>query len=137
MDKKVTYDFDTVVSRDGTHCEKYEARKRYFGDAEVEPFWVADMDLITPGFVADAMARKDLPEFGALISEVWRLNNELDPGSTNADVEGDATALYLARLLKPLGVRVTRLASGIPLGGELEFVDSATLSRALSERREF
>ena len=57
--------------------------------------------------------------------------------ATNADVEGDATALYLARLLKPLGVKVTRLASGIPLGGELEFVDSATLSRALSERREF
>lgn len=56
--------------------------------------------------------------------------------ATNADVEGDATALYLARLLGPSGVRLTRLASGIPLGGELEFVDQGTLGRALAERRE-
>jgi recombination protein RecR len=57
--------------------------------------------------------------------------------ATNADVEGDATALYVARLLKPAGVKLTRLASGIPLGGEIEYVDQATLSRALSQRREF
>jgi len=57
--------------------------------------------------------------------------------ATNSDVEGDATALYVARLLKPQGVRVTRLASGIPLGGELEYVDQATLGRALAQRREF
>jgi len=57
--------------------------------------------------------------------------------ATSADVEGDTTALYVARLLKPTGVRVTRLASGIPLGGELEYVDQATLSRALAERRDF
>ncbi len=57
--------------------------------------------------------------------------------ATNADVEGDATALYLARLLKPLGVKLTRLASGIPLGGELEYIDQATLGRALVNRREF
>lgn len=57
--------------------------------------------------------------------------------ATNADVEGDATALYLARLIKPLGVRVTRLAACIPLGGELEFIDHGTLGRALAERREF
>ncbi len=57
--------------------------------------------------------------------------------ATNADVEGDATALYLAKLIKPLGIRVTRLASGIPLGGELEYIDQATLGRALDERREF
>lgn len=57
--------------------------------------------------------------------------------ATNADVEGDATALYLAKMIRPLGVKVTRLASGIPLGGELEYIDRATLGRALSERREF
>ncbi|OGQ81499.1 MAG: recombination protein RecR [Deltaproteobacteria bacterium RIFOXYA12_FULL_58_15] len=56
--------------------------------------------------------------------------------ATNADVEGDATALYLTGLIKPLGIRVTRLASGIPLGGELEYIDHATLGRALAERRE-
>ena len=57
--------------------------------------------------------------------------------ATNANVEGDATALYLARLIKPLGIRVTRLASGIPLGGELEYLDQGTLGRAVAERREF
>ncbi len=56
--------------------------------------------------------------------------------ATNTDVEGDTTALYLAGQLRPLGVRVTRLASGVPMGGELEYLDQATVSRALSERRE-
>ena len=56
--------------------------------------------------------------------------------ATNANVEGDATALYLARLLKPMGLKVTRLASGIPVGGELEYLDPSTLVRALEERRE-
>ena len=57
--------------------------------------------------------------------------------ATNANVEGDSTALYVARLIKPLSIRVTRLASGIPLGGELEYLDQATLGRALQDRREF
>lgn len=56
--------------------------------------------------------------------------------ATNPTAEGDATALYLARLLKPLGVRVTRLAMGIPIGGELEYVDAGTLQHALEGRRE-
>lgn len=56
--------------------------------------------------------------------------------ATNPTVEGDSTALYLARLIKPLGIRVTRLAHGIPVGGELEYADSATLSSALAHRRE-
>lgn len=56
--------------------------------------------------------------------------------ATNPTVEGDATALYLARLLKPLGVKVTRLAHGMPVGGELDYADSATLLSALEYRRE-
>ena len=56
--------------------------------------------------------------------------------ATNPDTEGEATAMYLARLLKPFGVRVTRLAYGIPVGGHLEFADDATLVRALEGRRE-
>jgi recombination protein RecR len=56
--------------------------------------------------------------------------------ATNPTVEGDATALYLAHLLKPLGVRVSRIARGISVGAELEFTDSSTLSRALEDRRE-
>ncbi|MGH8011820.1 MAG: recombination mediator RecR [Candidatus Binataceae bacterium] len=56
--------------------------------------------------------------------------------ATNATVEGEATALYLARLLKPLGIKATRLARGLPAGGDLEYSDSATLSSALNGRRE-
>lgn len=56
--------------------------------------------------------------------------------ATNPDTEGEATALYLARLLKPFGVKVTRLAYGIPVGGHLEFADDATLMRAMEGRRE-
>mgnify|MGYP002802738079 FL=1 len=55
--------------------------------------------------------------------------------ATNPDVEGEATAMYIARLLKPLGINVTRLAHGIPIGSELEYTDDVTLSRALSERK--
>ncbi|MEE9235533.1 MAG: recombination mediator RecR [Candidatus Acidoferrales bacterium] len=56
--------------------------------------------------------------------------------ATNPTAEGDSTALYLAKLLKPLGVRVTRLAMGIPMGGELEYADTVTLQHALDGRRE-
>ena len=56
--------------------------------------------------------------------------------ATNPDTEGEATAMYIARLLKPFNVRVTRLAYGIPVGGHLEFADDATLMRALEGRRE-
>lgn len=56
--------------------------------------------------------------------------------ATNATVEGEATALYIARVLKPVGVKATRLARGLPAGGDLEYSDSATLQSALSGRRE-
>jgi len=56
--------------------------------------------------------------------------------ATNPNVEGEATAMYLSRLLKPLGVKVTRIAHGVPVGGDLEYVDSITLLRALQWRRE-
>ncbi len=56
--------------------------------------------------------------------------------ATNARVEGEATAIYLAKILKPLGVKVTRLAHGLPVGGDLEYVDEVTLAKALEGRRE-
>lgn len=56
--------------------------------------------------------------------------------ATNPDVEGEATAMYIARLLKPLGVKVTRIAQGISMGSELEYADEVTLSRALEARTE-
>lgn len=56
--------------------------------------------------------------------------------ATNPTVEGEATAMYISRLLKPLGIRVTRLAYGIPVGGDLEYADEVTLSRAIEGRQE-
>jgi len=56
---------------------------------------------------------------------------------TNPDLEGEATSLYLSKLIKPLGVRVTRIARGLPVGGDLEYADQVTLARALEGRRDF
>ncbi len=56
--------------------------------------------------------------------------------ATNPNVEGEATAMYISRLIKPLGIKVTRIANGVPVGGDLEYVDEVTLSRALEGRRE-
>ena len=56
--------------------------------------------------------------------------------ATNPDIEGEATAMYISRLLKPLGIRITRLAYGIPVGGDLEYADDVTLARALEGRSE-
>jgi len=57
--------------------------------------------------------------------------------ATNPNVEGEATAIYLARLLKPLGVKVTRIAMGVPVGSDLEYADEVTMTRAMEGRREF
>ncbi len=78
--------------------------------------------------VADLVERVEKAPPGARIEEVLI--------ATNPNVEGEATALYLARRLKPLGVRVTRLALGLPVGAALEFADDVTLSRSLAGRRE-
>jgi len=56
--------------------------------------------------------------------------------ATNPDTEGEATAMYISRLIKPLGIKVTRIAYGIPVGSNLEFTDDATIFKALEGRRE-
>ena len=56
--------------------------------------------------------------------------------ATNPDVEGEATAMYIARLLKPLGIKVTRFAQGIAMGSDIEFADEVTLGKALDDRKE-
>ncbi|MDT3698557.1 MAG: recombination mediator RecR [Thermincola sp.] len=56
--------------------------------------------------------------------------------ATNPNIEGEATAMYLARLIKPLGIKVTRIAHGLPVGGDLEYADEVTLSKAFEGRRE-
>ncbi len=75
-------------------------------------------------------------EIKSLVDRVAQGNIKEVIMATNPDTEGEATAMYLARLLKPFGVRVTRLAYGIPVGGHLEFADDATLMRALEGRRD-
>lgn len=74
------------------------------------------------------------------IRELLRRVSEQEPReiivATNPTVSGEATALYLSRLIKPLGVRVTRIAHGVPVGGSLEYIDEATLSKAIENRRE-
>ncbi len=57
--------------------------------------------------------------------------------STNPDVSGEATAAYIARLIKPMGLKVTRIAHGVPVGGDLEYTDEVTLTKALEGRREY
>lgn len=56
--------------------------------------------------------------------------------ATNPTVEGEATAMYIARLVKPMGIKVTRIAHGLPVGGDLEYADEVTISKALEGRRE-
>ena len=56
--------------------------------------------------------------------------------ATNPTVEGEATAMYIARLLKPAGLKVTRIAHGLPIGGDLEYADEVTLAKALENRKE-
>jgi recombination protein RecR len=76
----------------------------------------------------DLKVKNLLTRIGAGVSEVIL--------ATNPTVEGEATAIYLTRLLKPLGVRVTRIAMGVPVGSDLEYTDEVTMQKALEGRRE-
>ena len=75
-------------------------------------------------------------EIKPLLDRVAQGNIEEVIMATNPDTEGEATAMYISGLLKPLGIKVTRLAHGIPVGSELEYADEITLSRALLDRKE-
>lgn len=72
----------------------------------------------------------------SLLTRVQEENIQEVVVATNPDVEGEATAIYIANLLKPLGIRVSRIAQGVAMGSELEYTDAATLSKALLARRE-
>lgn len=74
--------------------------------------------------IAELLSRLNDPEIKEIIL------------ATNPNIEGETTASYLARLIKPLGIKVSRLASGLPVGGDLEFADEVTLGRAIEARRE-
>ena len=103
----------------------FERTREYNGLYHVLHGLISPMDGVGP----EALYIKELLErvSGGEVKEVIM--------ATNPTVEGEATAMYLARLIKPLGVTVTRLAYGIPVGGEVEYADEITLYRALEGRR--
>lgn len=101
-----------------------EKLREYKGVYHVLHGVISPMDGVGPN---DIRIKELLARIDANVTEVIM--------ATNPDVEGEATAMYVAKILKPLGVLVTRLAHGIPVGGELEYTDEVTLSRALSERK--
>jgi len=105
----------------------FERTKEYSGVYHVLHGLISPMDGVGPDqlFLKELIVRVGTGE----ISEVIM--------ATNPTVEGEATAMYIAKLLKPMGVKVTRLAYGIPVGGNLEYADEVTLYRALEGRSEF
>lgn len=114
------------VVEDPRAVQSLEKVREYRGLYHVLHGVISPVNGITP----DKLKLKEL--LGRLEGEVSEIIV-----ATNPTVEGEATALYIARLIKPLGIRVTRLAHGIPMGADLEYADEITLYRALEGRREF
>lgn len=90
---------------------------------------ISPMNNITPDKIKISELLSRLGEEGSSVREIII--------ATNPTVEGEATAMYISRLIKPLGIKVSRLAYGMPVGGNLEYADSVTLFRALEGRRDF
>ena len=115
------------VVEDSRAVEAFERVRSFSGVYHVLHGLISPMSGITP----DALTLREL---------LARLTDDTVKEiivATGATTEGEATAMYIARLLSPLGIKVTRLAHGIPFGGELEYADEITLSRALEGRRNF
>lgn len=124
-DAKRSADFLCVV-RDARDVFSMEKMREFNGKYHVLHGTISPMDGVGP----DDIALKELLE------RVDRERVREVLIATNPDVEGEATAVYISRLLKPKGVRVTRIAHGIPIGGDLEYVDEMTLLKAVEGRRE-
>lgn len=103
-----------------------ERSKEYKGEYHILHGVISPMDNIGPN---DIRVRELLSRLSdGVVAEIIL--------ATNPTVEGEATALYLSKLIKPLGVKVTRIAHGIPVGGDLDYFDEITISRAMENRRE-
>lgn len=114
-----------MVVEDPRDMAAYERTKEFHGVYHVLHGAISPMTGVTP---QDIRIKELLRRMDDTVEEVIL--------ATNPNVEGEATAMYISKLLKPLGVKVTRIANGVPVGGDLEYVDEITLSRALEGRRE-
>ena len=114
------------VVRDARDVAAIERMHEYHGLYHVLGGTISPMNGVGPDDirVRELMSRLSDPDIGEVIL------------ATNPDVEGEATASYLARMIKPLGLTVTRIAHGLPVGSELEYTDEVTLSKAIEGRRE-
>lgn len=114
------------VVRDPRDVASIERMRDFRGRYHVLHGTISPMDGIGPEDIriAELLARVGKEDIAEVIL------------ATNPDIEGEATASYIARLLKPMGIRVTRIAHGLPVGGDLEYADEVTLARAIEERRE-
>lgn len=116
-----------MVVEDTRDMAAYEKTGKYTGVYHVLHGAIAPMLGVGPGDIK--------------IKELVTRCSEDDPVSevilaTNSSIEGETTAMYISKLIKPLGVKVTRIASGVPVGGDLEYIDEITLTRALDGRTE-
>lgn len=114
-----------MVVEDPRDMAAYERTKEFHGVYHVLHGAISPMTGVTP---QDIRIKELVSRMDDTVKEVIL--------ATNPNVEGEATAMYISKLLKPLGVKVTRIANGVPVGGDLEYVDEITLSRALEGRRE-
>lgn len=114
-----------MVVEDPRDMAAYERTKEFHGVYHVLHGAISPMTGVTP---QDIRIKELFTRMDDTVREVIL--------ATNPNVEGEATAMYISKLLKPLGVMVTRIANGVPVGGDLEYVDEITLSRALEGRRE-
>lgn len=114
-----------MVVEDPRDMAAYERTKEFHGVYHVLHGAISPITGVTP---QDIRIKELLSRMDDTVKEVIL--------ATNPNVEGEATAMYISKLLKPLGVMVTRIANGVPVGGDLEYVDEITLSRALEGRRE-
>lgn len=115
-----------MVVEDTRDMAAYENTRQYFGVYHVLHGAISPMAGVNP---ADLKIKE-------LLKRIESNPIEEIIVATNPNVEGEATAMYLSRLIKPLGIKVTRIANGVPVGGDLEYIDQVTLHRALEGRRE-
>ena len=116
-----------MVVEDPRDMAAYERTKQYHGMYHVLHGAISPMTGVGPQEIKIKQLLERLQREDAIEEVIL---------ATNPNVEGEATAMYISRLLKPLDINVTRIANGVPVGGDLEYVDEITLSRALEGRRE-